>query len=126
MLDTAGPLLGSAGPLLHTAGPLLGSDGSLLDTARPLPGSDGPLLGSAGLLLGSAGSLLDGARLVLGPASCPGAGDGSEWALIGSASATDFTRRDAAPGVRTAYRVQAVRGERRGEVSNVASASASG
>ena len=42
------------------------------------------------------------------------------WALVGSASATDFTHRDAAPAARTAYRVEAVRGGRRGEPSDEA------
>lgn len=47
--------------------------------------------------------------------------DGGTWGLIGSATATDFVHRDAAPGARSAYRVEAVRGERRGEPSNEAS-----
>ncbi|HEX9950217.1 MAG TPA: hypothetical protein VGB53_00475 [Rubricoccaceae bacterium] len=45
---------------------------------------------------------------------------GGTWRLVGSASATDFTVRDAVPGARSAYRVEAVRGERRGEPSNEA------
>ena len=40
------------------------------------------------------------------------------WALVGSASSTDFTHRDAGPGPRR-YRVEACRGERRGEPSRV-------
>ncbi len=47
--------------------------------------------------------------------------DGGEWQRLGAASATDYTDREALPGARTSYRVQAVRGERAGEVSNVAS-----
>lgn len=47
--------------------------------------------------------------------------DGGAWTLVGSATRTDFTYREAVPGARSAFRVEAVRGERRGEPSNEAS-----
>lgn len=47
--------------------------------------------------------------------------DGGDWERLGAATATDYTDREAAPGERRSYRVHAVRGERTGEVSNVAS-----
>ena len=46
-------------------------------------------------------------------------GDGA-WALIGSATATDFTHRGGAPAAHRDYHVVPCRGERRGEPSNVA------
>ena len=41
------------------------------------------------------------------------------WRLIGSATATEYTDREARPGVERRYSVVALRGERRGERSNV-------